>query len=331
MSDEERPPVVFVSYSHDSPAHKRWVAALAGRLVENGIDVILDQWNLAPGADLPHFMEQGAHRADRVLVICTEAYVRKADARYGGVGFEAMIVSAELIRNVGSTRFIAIVRQSPGSVVVPIALSTKMYIDFSDDASFEPSFEQLVRELHGAPALRKPPLGKNPFSGRSAPVTATSAPHSAGMARPATIRIPKKHTDAERDAFMEEAFDLMATSFEAWLGDLQRDNSHVKARFRRIDARQFSSVVYRDGEAMNRCRVRLNLGGRGLGTGITYSSDDSDAGTSFNESLSIESDGQALFLRALGLAHFSDGVRGRLTAEQAVNLYWELLISPLRS
>ena len=42
-------PKVFVSYSHDSQDHKDWVLKLATRLVANGVDVILDQWDLSLG------------------------------------------------------------------------------------------------------------------------------------------------------------------------------------------------------------------------------------------------------------------------------------------
>lgn len=45
-------PKVFISYSHDSEEHKEWVLELATNLRKHGIDVILDQWELAVGKDL---------------------------------------------------------------------------------------------------------------------------------------------------------------------------------------------------------------------------------------------------------------------------------------
>ena len=82
------PPRVFVSYSHDTEIHKNWVLGLATRLVANGVDVILDQWDLTLGCDLPRFMETGLTAAERVLAVCTEPYVEKANAGLGGVGYE---------------------------------------------------------------------------------------------------------------------------------------------------------------------------------------------------------------------------------------------------
>jgi len=81
-------PKVFVSYSHDSQEHKDWVLGLSTRLVRNGVDVILDQWDVTLGGDLPHFMETGLTAADRVLATCTPAYVLKANAGLGACAAE---------------------------------------------------------------------------------------------------------------------------------------------------------------------------------------------------------------------------------------------------
>jgi hypothetical protein len=45
-------PKVFISYSHDSQEHKKWVLDLATRLRNNGVDAIIDQWELRAGDDL---------------------------------------------------------------------------------------------------------------------------------------------------------------------------------------------------------------------------------------------------------------------------------------
>lgn len=164
MSPELTPPTVFISYSHDSPEHKRWVADLASRLVSNGIDVRFDQWDLRFGDDVPKFMEKAVREADRVLMICTESYVRKADDGVGGVGYESMIVSGELIRDLGTAKFIPVVRQGSDHPKLPAAVSTRLYIDLSNDEIVESELERLLRELHQAPVSIKPVLGKNPFA-----------------------------------------------------------------------------------------------------------------------------------------------------------------------
>ncbi|WP_419903525.1 toll/interleukin-1 receptor domain-containing protein [Kiloniella sp.] len=64
-------PRLFTSYSHDNQAHKDWVLNLSTRLIKNGIDVVLDQWDMSLASDLPSFMEVGLKDADRVLAICS--------------------------------------------------------------------------------------------------------------------------------------------------------------------------------------------------------------------------------------------------------------------
>ena len=157
-------PKVFISYSHDSPEHRRWVSELGTKLRRSGIDAILDQWDLGPGDDVTQFMERGIRDSDRVLVICTDRYVRQANAGKGGVGYERQIVTAQLIQNLGTNKFIPIIRQASGEEKTPTFLVTRMYVDLRDESQFEMEFDKLLRELHQAPIIQKPSLGKNPFA-----------------------------------------------------------------------------------------------------------------------------------------------------------------------
>jgi hypothetical protein len=161
-------PKVFISYSHDSQEHKKWVLDFATRLRNTGVDAILDQWDLKPGDDLPHFMEQNLAVANRVLMVCTERYVDKANTGAGGVGYEKMIVTADLLKTIDSNKVIPVVRQK-GTHTLPTFLRSKLFLDFSRDDQFEFSFDELIRTLHNAPLFVKPDVGNSPFT----PVSAT--------------------------------------------------------------------------------------------------------------------------------------------------------------
>ena len=155
-------PKTFISYSHDSIEHKEWVANLSIRLRNYGVDAILDQWDLRPGDDIPTYMEQQLSNSDFVIMICTNRYVDKANNGKGGVGYEKMIVTSELMGNIDQKKVIPIIKQE-GTYHVPIFLKTKLFIDFSVDENYESNFDDLIRCIHGAPVLNKPILGKNPF------------------------------------------------------------------------------------------------------------------------------------------------------------------------
>ena len=168
-------PKVFASYSHDSPEHKKWVLHLCAQLRKNGVDVSLDQWDLGPGEDLTRFIESGVRDADKVIVICTPDYVEKANTRQRGVGYEGSMITAELYQNLETTKFIPIIRQSSGNKKTPDFLGTRVYIDFTDNRQFDVNFDELLRKIHQAPRVRKPPLGKNPFANQPAAPEASSS------------------------------------------------------------------------------------------------------------------------------------------------------------
>jgi hypothetical protein len=91
-------PKVFISYSHDTEAHDKWVLDLASDLRKNGVDAVLDQWDLSLGQDTSMFMQRGILDSDRVILVCTDRYVTRAEGGTGGVGYERLVVTAEVCK-----------------------------------------------------------------------------------------------------------------------------------------------------------------------------------------------------------------------------------------
>ena len=171
-SSSPKPPAVFVSYSWCGDKHQTWVANLARRLRANGVDVHLDLWDVSLGHDLNLFMEQYAAPSARVLVVLSDDYAEKADGRGerpSGVGTETTIVSPTVYEDLGGNRVIPVIPAS-GAVatqpLVPRYLKGRNWIDFRSD--YEDAYERLLRELHGVPLEPAPPLGPNPFVGKTA-------------------------------------------------------------------------------------------------------------------------------------------------------------------
>ena len=67
-----------------------------------------------------------------------------------------------------------------------------------------------------------------------------------------------------------------------------------------------------------------------LGSGITYSSSDEVRDNSFNESLSVGNDDQAMFLTAMGMGVLGNQPGSHLTPEGAAEYYWSMLMQPLQ-
>ena len=165
MNEETKKSIkVFVSYSHDDEAHKNWVLKLATDLRSHGIDVILDQWDLLLGSDIRFFMEQGLSAANIVLCICSAAYVEKVDSGKGGSGYEGMIMTQSLLKDANTDYIISIIRNNNSEQKAPLAFTSKLNIDFSDDSQYFENYRKLLARIYREDAKTKPPLGQNPFS-----------------------------------------------------------------------------------------------------------------------------------------------------------------------
>lgn len=156
-------PVVFISYSWDGPEHERWILNLAGLLRENGIDVILDKYDLKAGKNLLHFMEQSIKRAHKVLIIFTPNYKLKAEKRTGGVGYEYSIMNVSLYKDqIQNDKIIPVLRHGNQNESIPEFMQQFIHLDLRNDETFQTSFIDLLREIFDEPAIKKPKLGNKP-------------------------------------------------------------------------------------------------------------------------------------------------------------------------
>lgn len=158
---------VFISYSWSSPAHEQWVLDLGQRLVNDGVNVVLDKWDLKPGHDKFAFMEQMVTAADidKVLIVSDLKYSLKANGRDGGVGNETMIISPKVYESTTQEKFIPIVPSLDdcGKPNLPAYLEGKIYIDLSSNEHFEAEYEKLLRNIFQRPLQSKPKLGTPPI------------------------------------------------------------------------------------------------------------------------------------------------------------------------
>lgn len=218
-------PKVFVSYSWTSDEYADWVKSLAEKLRSNGVDVILDRWDLKPGQDKFVFMEQMVTNPDikKVLVMCDKRYAERADRREGGVGTESTIISQEVYNQVGQEKFIPVIteRGPDAETYLPVFIKSRIYIDLSDPNLFERGYEDLLRTLTGHPASEKPLLGKPP-----AYLFETNRPTSpttfALRALESALMNDKRHSTGLARDYMDRLFEAFT--------NLQIDDQSVKER-----------------------------------------------------------------------------------------------------
>lgn len=160
------PPKLFISYSWSSPDHEKWVLELAEELVSQGINVQLDKWDLREGHDSNAFMESMVtdSTVTKVVLIFDRIYAEKSDARAGGAGTEAQIITPQLYAKKAQDKFVAVIRERDpdGNPYTPVYYKGRIYIDLTDDSKYAQEFERLVRWAYDKPQFVKPELGKMP-------------------------------------------------------------------------------------------------------------------------------------------------------------------------
>jgi hypothetical protein len=155
---QEISPTIFVSYSWDSEEHCKWVTKLACVLKENGVEALIDRYEVFPGSNLEEYMKLGLSNSRKVICICTDNYIAKMNDPETGVGKESIIINT-LQRN----EFVIPVIRNNSRKLLPESLRGKFYISF-DEGSYDEKVEYLLRIIYGIPRELVPFKGSNPFN-----------------------------------------------------------------------------------------------------------------------------------------------------------------------
>lgn len=156
-------PKVFVSYSWTSPEHEQWVLDLCHNLNDDGIEVLLDKWDLQAGGEANTFMERMVNdkTVSKIIMIIDQAYTDKANSRIGGVGTESTILSNEIYSKKELNNIVAVIAES--GATKPTFYSSRIHIDLSKQENYANEYEDLIRWAfdkykHVRPkAIGKPP------------------------------------------------------------------------------------------------------------------------------------------------------------------------------
>jgi hypothetical protein len=316
---------LFFSYSHrDEGLRSQLETHLAG-LRRQGFITIWHDRRIMAGEDFANAIDSHLEQADVVLLLVSPDFIA-SDYCY----------EKEMSRALARHR-------EGGCVVIPVILRPCDWHDMPFGVllavpkdgkpitlwpNTDEAFLDVVKAIKGALAKSKVTRA-NVHPGDPRPTHAV--PASATGPRSSNLRVTKRFTEQDKDAFLHEAFDYVARYFEGSLVELHARNPEIEGRFRRIDGNRFTAIAYRDGHAVARCAIRL-ADGMGFGRGITYSHNDSNADGSYNESLSVNHDSQQLFLKPLGMSNLRRGDHddSKLSMEGGAEFYWELFIESLQ-
>jgi hypothetical protein len=153
---------VFISYSWDSEEHIKSVLALSNRLRSDGIDCVLDQYEVSPPEGWPRWMDRKITSASLVITVCTENYNnrvmgKEAPDKGHGVKWEGNLIYQHLYNSgADNTKFVPVLLRVTDRAFIPTPLQgASFFVVDTDDG-----YEKLYARLLGKPPVEKPPLGQ---------------------------------------------------------------------------------------------------------------------------------------------------------------------------
>ena len=140
---------VFITYCWeiDDSSHKTWVHKLAKDLQNAGFDIIIDI-KQSLGTEINRFMEQTIKKADKVLIIATPEYKKRADDREGGVGYETTLITNDLINEQNRIKFIPLIRKGKKETCFPIYLGNRKGLSIGEIDNYENALNELIENIN---------------------------------------------------------------------------------------------------------------------------------------------------------------------------------------
>ncbi|WP_350131133.1 SEFIR domain-containing protein [Nitrosomonas sp.] len=159
---------VFISYSHDSDAHRERVLGLSERLRADGIETILDRYveRGSPSEGWPRWMLNGLDAATHVLCVSTESYYRRfrgheQSGKGKGVDWEGAVITQELYdtRHV-SRKFIPVLFDPTDELHIPEPLRPQTYYVLNSEANYQALYDALLNQSGVQPGAIGTPKSK---------------------------------------------------------------------------------------------------------------------------------------------------------------------------
>lgn len=314
--------LLFFSYSHtDHELRDQLEKHLAALQRENLIEGWHDR-RIMPGEAINSAIQSRLEEADIILLLisadfiasyfCVEVEMRQALQRHEAG--QAVVVPVILRECDWRSLPFGTLKALPRDAK-PVMLWPDRDQAFADVAR---EIRRLVEDRRGAPPGRV----LKPRSACELEASSQEGPRSSNL------RIAKVFTDRDRHDFLIGGYEYIGLYFENSLTELQRRESGITYSFRRVDANQFTTVVFRDGQTRATCLIRLNAGHHQFGApAITFAH--GATGEGFSEAFHVESDEQHLFFRSLGVATRASPL-AKLTYEGVAEALWALFLEPLQ-
>lgn len=326
---------VFLSYSHVDDNYRNELQKHLISLQHQGIVETWHDRRIGAGEEWAGRIDDELNRADIILLLISSDFIA---SRYC---YDLEMTQALARHNLGEAVVIPVILRSCHWTGLPfgkLQAATKEGKPVEKYLSFDDAFLEITQNIE---AVAKRLIAQsNSLTTTPAMTSASSGklgipqpdPARSELPRSSNLSIPKTFSDHDRDVFVTEAFNYIASFFEGSLGELQVRNPEVKTLFQRVDARSFEASIYLNGNQVSKCGIWLGgnlFGSRGTSS-ISYSSSGLGQGNSFNESMSVKDNGSMLGLEPMGMSYLHKTEKMPLTNQGAAEYYWEMFFEPIQ-
>ena len=324
-------PKLFFSYSHaDEALRDRLETHLS--LMKN--QKLIETWHdrrIVAGSNLDSTIDENIQSADVILLLVS------ADFLASPYCYSVEMECALKLHKQGAALVIPVILEpcdwhsAPFGKLLAVPRDGKAVTTWANQAEawtdVAKQIRRAVEAIHAAAASKASPQ----TVALSEPEKTIEGVNPTSIERPrsSNLRLKKDFTDFDRDKFLHDAFDYMGKFFEASLEELAKRNPGIQGRFQRRGDGAFSAVIYREGQAVSECSIRLGgLGGRSPSLVFTYNA--SAPTNSFNEMINVESDNQSMYFKPLGMQSYRSEHNAQLSDQGASEYYWGMLIERLQ-
>lgn len=326
-------PKLFFSYSHRDEGLRDQLETHLALLKRQGVIEAWHDRRLLVGSEVDSGISQNLEEADIILLLVS------ADFLGSDYCYSREMTRAMERHEAGTARVIPVILRAcdwQGALFGKLLATPRdgkavtLWSDHDEAfADVARHIRKAVEGIHRGPTTASTLRSTNPA--RDANTMAQSESPQPAAKRSSNLRLKKESSQLDRDRFLNDSFEFIARFFESSVEELVARNPGVEGRYQRIDARRFSTVLYRNGKAVAECSVGVDGPGGRHGGGIAFSFDASAQSGSFNEMLYVESDSQSLHFTPLGMQSFGAEEPGHLSDHGAAEHLWGLLMRPLQS
>lgn len=312
---------VFFSYSHRDEELRDELESHLSMLKRDGSITSWHDRRISPGEDFARQIDENLESADVVLLLVSSYFLASDYC------FEVEMRHALERHERGECRVIPVIlrpcdwHSAPFGHLLALPRDGKPITHYPD---LHQGFAEVVEAIRAIMGRAKAGTAEN----ETTPATEPASVQRHSKPRSSNLRIRKEFGQRDFDRFLEEGFEFMARFFENSLEELCARNPGLDHNFRRVDANNFTAMIYRDGDRKAECKI--SFGGHTHGSQEIYFSYDT-AGNGYNESLQVEDDGHTLYLKAMGMQFRHAGSHDtQLTHQGAAEYFWDMLIEPLQ-